>query len=425
MRLQDTDKAFVEHVWNKSVTPTLGGDPEFFVVNKDKKVLASDKFFPSKEKPLIFDGMASQVAGGQKLRLFFDGIQAEMNIGANYCREYMAFNIHQCLKKAFIEINKKCKTHHIVLSPSVKVTKQEILKADPEARRFGCMPDFNAYTLTTNTAEIDATEHPYRYAGGHIHLGVSSSYIKKSSAEGKIAKTEDGHIRVIKLLDLIVGIPCILLDSSPEAIIRRSHYGKAGCFRPTPYGIEYRTPSCWWIKSPLTTSLILGLARLAWSIASFDKDEELFKLIKCDPEDIRGISDENDREKALEVWKRLRPYVALASSSSKNPLHIKSVVTFLFPDNYSARSGKSLLSVNTMGKARGPSQEPIFSLATFEYLIQNGLEALVSGDIRKEWQIGVGKRFQDNYGFLYEGHRRLQKCKDFFKFQASFLKEIV
>jgi hypothetical protein len=392
MRFKDANEVFIKRLAKHHIGATLGGDPEFFIADENGNTMASDKFFPGKENPIKFEGV--DCYGGKEkdcktLKLFFDGIQAEMNIGVQRCREYMADNIRRCLNKAVGIIEKKNKDYKILIKPSVKVSKEVIMDADPEARRFGCLPDFNAYTLTTNTNEIDATNHPYRYAGGHIHLGISSQYVKKSSGEWVITKTEEGHIRIIKLLDLIVGIPCVILDNSKEAITRRLEYGKAGCFRPTPYGIEYRTPSCWWIKSPLTVSLILGLSRLAWTIAGNNADKRLFRLIKYSPEDIRGICDESDRKEALKVWENLRPYIALIGQAGTNPLHIKSYksVKAFLPDRYDFMSGK--LPVLRRGDNNGFIKEsqfssvaPVFSIAVFEYLIKNGLNKVISDDVK-------------------------------------------
>lgn len=416
MKLKDVDRDFIKTLENAELCATMGGDPEFFVANRRGKILASDSFFPSKEKPLRFEGMSGNNEEARMLKLFFDGIQAEMNIGVQQCREYVGANVRRCFVRALAAIERKNKDHKIVLKPSVKVAKSVIANADPEARRFGCAPDFNAYTLTTNTGEIDATNHPYRYAGGHIHLGVSSPYVKKDSGEGQVAKTEDGHLRIIRLLDLILGIPCVLLDDSEEAKRRRSEYGKAGCFRPTPYGIEYRTPSCWWIKSPTTVSLALGLARLAWSIATYSQDLKLFELVKHKPEDIKGIIDESNKEEALKAWKKIRPYIATMGRPIHNPLHIKAVRSSGVIDNGWTGRGGDLPTIS------GPT---VFSLAVFEYMVENGLDSLISDDVRKEWKIGRGKKFNSWYGFLNEMYSRLFRNKDFLEFQTGLLKEII
>jgi len=253
--------------------------------------------------------------------------------------------------------------------------------------------------------------------------------LQKSSGEYKIAKTEEGHIRIIKLLDLIVGIPCVILDDSKGAVIRRSEYGRAGCFRPTPYGIEYRTPSCWWIKSPITVSLILGLARLSWSIAGYsvgeNMDEKLFELIKYTPEDIKGICDESNKKEAVKVWNVLKNYVALMNRA---PMYIRNVrlSNSAYLHKFNVINGGLPIFTDGHGKLIGEKRlstfKPVFLLAAFEYLIKNGLNSVISNNIRKEWSIG--KAFNNQYGFSNGLYKRLSVNKDFAIFQNSLLKEI-
>lgn len=45
---------------------------------------------------------------------------------------------------------------------------------------------------------------------------------------------------IIKALDIFIGVPSVIIDTDTK---RRSLYGKAGCFRHTYFGTEYRTPS--------------------------------------------------------------------------------------------------------------------------------------------------------------------------------------
>ena len=65
-----------------------------------------------------------------------------------------------------------------------------------------------------------------------------------------------GKITVVRIMDITHGIPSVLLDSSERAVERRKLYGKAGCHRPTEYGVEYRVLSNFWFKDPNLVMLI-------------------------------------------------------------------------------------------------------------------------------------------------------------------------
>jgi hypothetical protein len=51
--------------------------------------------------------------------------------------------------------------------------------------------------------------------------------------------------RIARNLDITLGLRTLDWDRDR---IRRSMYGKAGAYRPKPYGIEYRTPSNKWVS---------------------------------------------------------------------------------------------------------------------------------------------------------------------------------
>lgn len=413
IRIKDIPENVVAHLSKKRarVNPTFGCDPEFFIIDNKMQVMASDKFFPGKDKPLRFDGNA----------LFFDGIQAELNVSPSVCRESLASNIRTALKKARHIINKKSndKTQYsIITQPTVRVKQRVLNNADPEARRFGCEPDFNAYTLGQNTPEMDASHHLYRYAGGHIHIGCSP--YNKISNEYKLAKTEEGHIRAIKFMDYITGAILVLLDRGVYAKRRRSKYGTAGCFRPTPYGIEYRTPSCWWLSSPMTMSLVFGLIKTAWFILRHDLDNDFIKLVGYSQDDVRGIVDESDVSEAKKFWKALRPYLSIVGPSVDNPLHILSghkIRGIAYYTNFYTKAKKNEINETITNS--------IYALPAFEYVIKHGVKALHLEDISKEWSLTNIDRFYNRNGFINGTHHKFAKNKDFMKFQQAFFAKII
>ena len=65
--------------------------------------------------------------------------------------------------------------------------------------------------------------------------------------------TKHNQFDIIKTADLYLGVPSVILDNDTE---RRKLYGKAGCLRPKPYGVEYRTLSNFWIWDKKTISWV-------------------------------------------------------------------------------------------------------------------------------------------------------------------------
>lgn len=406
MKLSEIDRNLAEKLWHQNGPASMGGDPEFFISTAKGKIMNADAFLPGKEKPL-------DVGAHGKLpsKLFFDGIQGEMAVAYSTCREFLVDNIRYCWDKLVTMLPPD---HKIVLKPSARIQKAVIEGADPEARIFGCAPDFNAYTLSTNTPEMDATHHPYRYAGGHLHFGLwDIQYRSKKDPFMQMISNESDHLRIIKLFDLLVTIPTLLLDNGPDAIRRRSKYGRAGCFRPTPYGVEYRTPSCWWLKSPSTVSIVYGLARIAWTMVGMGLDGEFVKAVEVDEDTVSGCINESDTKTVKSIWSRMRPYLAVIGWPFTNPLNIGTVKTDKFDyvkDNYKGFNGAPQL------KGR-----PVHCLAAFEYMLKNGLHSVVNPDVPNEWASGgVDGAYN---GFANESFGKLLNNEDFQKFQKGFLKD--
>ena len=415
MKISKVNKTIVDKTRKSTSVVSMGGDPEFFIADKRGKVLNADAFLPGKHNSHIVRSDGDRFKG----KVFFDGIQAEMAVAHNTCREYFAVNTRACWRHVLRTIPED---HKIVLKPAVKVQKAILERADPEARRFGCAPDFNAYTLSANTPEMDASRHPFRYAGGHMHLGgYELKYKRSDDPYVKAFTTEEGHLRMIKLLDFLVTIPTLLLDSGPGAKKRRAKYGKAGCFRPTPYGIEYRTPSCWWLKSPMTLSLVYGLGKLAVLFLAADTEEDFRKEINVDEETIRGCIDESDTKTASGIWKNLRPYIALIGRSYSNPLNMGS----LFSTDRRYYADSRYVGYNGPPKTTG---RVVHALACFEYMLKNGLDAVIGNNVRNEWALPIGFGLPNGpvwrNGFVSGAFNKLIGNEDFEKFQTSFLKEL-
>lgn len=212
---------------------SIGADPELFIVNsKNNKVISAIGIIPGeKGNPYKADDMPYGFG------LEIDNILAEFNIPPCFCKEdfvrsieYMKDYIDKFVKKVNSDLTISCSASRIV-------TKDQL--NSPEALLFGCSPDYNVYTESENPKpEGESTN--IRSAGFHIHLGYANHNITTS-------------LSLVKYLDIYVGLPSIIRDRDKR---RRSLYGKAGSFRLTDYGVEWRVLSSAMMKDTETIAFV-------------------------------------------------------------------------------------------------------------------------------------------------------------------------
>lgn len=194
---------------------TIGADPELFLVNNQQKLISVVGLIGgTKEEPMpIGNGCAVQ----------------EDNVAAEFCIPpcVSSTSFVEAIQFALGDINNRAEKLGLslaTLTASASFDKDQL--RTPQAQQFGCDPDYNAYTMRPNPRP-KAQDKTLRSAGGHVHVG-----------------TKHPHPNIIKTMDLYLGIPSLILDKDEH---RRQLYGKAGAFRPKPYGVEYRTLSNFWI----------------------------------------------------------------------------------------------------------------------------------------------------------------------------------
>ena len=219
----------------------LGADPEVFMRNEQGLVRSAHGVIPgTKENPHPVKRGAIQV----------DGLALEFNIiPSDNCFDFNR-NINTVLHELCLTLPEgfdiDIKGHHFF--------PQEYMDSLPaESKILGCDPDFNAWTGLPNPAPNAATN--LRTAAGHIHFGWSKKEIM-----------DDWFFQLCqeftKQLDCTVGLYCYFLDNDK---IRKKLYGKAGAFRPKPYGLEYRTPPNIWITDYGKIEKIYRLCHFAFN----------------------------------------------------------------------------------------------------------------------------------------------------------------
>jgi len=229
---------------------TIGTDPELFIVNtKTNTVVSSIGLIPGHKNDAFLPEGFSKGFGLQT-----DNVLAEFNVppvhlvsGASKLFSTQITQMKEYIRNFVKQVNPD---YDILCSASELVPDDQLLS--DEAKQFGCDPDYNVYTLSQNEAPEGAKIN-LRSTGVHIHVGYHENNLTTSLA-------------LLKVLDLYLGVPSVLIDPDTR---RRSLYGKAGCFRLTNYGVEYRVLSGYFIKDEITTTWVLH--QTAAAIAYYNK----------------------------------------------------------------------------------------------------------------------------------------------------------
>jgi len=248
----------------------LGCDPEVFVFDlQAERYVSGHGMIPgTKEVPhLVKHGMVQ-----------VDGMALEFGIDPAATSEEFLHNIREVRAQLQEMVGPRFRLDAKAL---VDFGPEVMAAQPPEALELGCEPDFNAYTGAQNPApQVPGSIRNCRSGGGHVHIGWGSD----------LPQYAPQHMEACQVLaaqmDYYLGqsslgweLPGVVIDG--EKFNRRSLYGKAGAFRPKPYGMEYRTLSNEWLNSDelITTVFdrtVLGIESLANGQTKFDKKTELF-----------------------------------------------------------------------------------------------------------------------------------------------------
>lgn len=209
---------------------TIGADPEVFLETKKK-----GEVVPSQGRVLGTKSAPEPI--GKALTGFFsqrDNVAAEYNIPVCHSEPQFTRAI-QHGQDALYKSIPYGKRKNIQISKRASANFKPKYLENEEACNFGCEPDFNAWTISENSIDKTKVDPTFRTAGGHVHVGYHDTIRNLNP------------LALVRAMDLYLGVPSVLLDPDKE---RRKLYGKAGAYRPTKYGLEYRTLSNFWIHTP-------------------------------------------------------------------------------------------------------------------------------------------------------------------------------
>jgi hypothetical protein len=157
-----------------------------------------------------------------------------------------------------------------------------------QAKVFGCSADFDAHNQGAALPAPDPrklAEGPgaWRFAGGHVHIGYEANVPDFVAAA---------------LADLYLGLPAVALDKQG---VRRTLYGSCGRYRPTSYGIEYRTLSNFWIWDEGLAYEIGNRAMSLGSVLEGDPGDLQRKFAEVPWNDVQTAINTEDEEKAADL----------------------------------------------------------------------------------------------------------------------------
>jgi hypothetical protein len=161
----------------------------------------------------------------------------------------------------------------------------------------GCNPNYDAYRFEPN--EGGKFTSGLRTGSFHIHIG--NAEWKKGKDKRLLSK--ESKIDAIKLLDLYLGLSSLIWDKDHTSHSRRKLYGKAGEFRPTPYGIEYRVLGNYALRSERLVRLVFDLANLAMGHVNDGSEKDI--LYAFSEEETISTINNHDVKRAKELMLKL------------------------------------------------------------------------------------------------------------------------
>lgn len=203
----------------------IGADPEIFIGKAGVPLSAFGLIKGTKATPEPVENGAVQV----------DGMALEFNIKPAETEEDFVNNITSVMN----QLKEMVPDYEFINSPSVFFPEDYMRQQPYEALELGCEPDFNAFRKQINPRPDGAD--CMRTAGGHIHIGMRDT---NDIWDGEHVVACENMTR---LMDEEFGVFSLLWDGDD---LRRKMYGKSSTFRPKTYGVEYRSGSNAWLRSP-------------------------------------------------------------------------------------------------------------------------------------------------------------------------------
>lgn len=239
---------------------TMGSDPEFMLVRNGVYTSAIGVVPGTKEKRYRIGNDSC----------YYDNVLAECTISPATTAAQAVQNIGTTLRKLASVVH----PNQLIIQASANYNANQLMH--PDARKIGCVPESCAYAMKEMRPPSQKIQNSnLRSAGGHIHIG------------SKVAQSELPRYAVVRMLDLFLGLPSIFIDRDPTSTKRKELYGKAGRYRKTSYGVEYRSLGNFWLASPRLVEFTFNVCNYTLDFVAANRQEAFWTV------DMKRLDDPN------------------------------------------------------------------------------------------------------------------------------------
>lgn len=272
---------------------TLGTDPEFMLKDEKGRLISAIEVVPGSKE--------NRYDLGNGHFAYFDNVLAECSVKPGGDKQAIIANLKDCFQR-YAEL-----VSPLILWPLASANYPDKECEHHEAKQFGCSPELCAYEMTViRPPECPAT---FRSCGGHVHIGYNGGADIEDDEEANF-KVDWDRVWVIRMADLFLGIPSLILDKDPTSKARRQLYGGAGSHRAcSEYGVEYRALSNFWLARPSLVGLIYDLSSACVQTVMEDGCHEQIWDKEINPLDLKETINSANKKKANKYFDLLKKYL--------------------------------------------------------------------------------------------------------------------
>lgn len=244
---------------------TIGYDPEVMLYSKAEERIVS-------ALPVLKNDKKTPIELGDGIKMYADNVLVEAAAPASETPEEALGT----LRKAILRMRERLGADFSLLPKAAHLFDKDQMD-DKKAWEIGCSPNFCAYTGAVNDPKPFSST--LRTGSFHIHIGNADW---EKCPPSRPLMNPISKMQAIRVLDIVLGCASVIFDKDPTSVQRRAIYGKAGEFRPTPYGIEYRVLGNYALRTPRLSLLAMQLAEYAMGFMRDGTAGDLVKAVSSD-----------------------------------------------------------------------------------------------------------------------------------------------